>query len=418
MTRVLAILLVSGAFLCAQGQQQAAAPPEEINVNARYTVEGVEIAGTSESSISKSLREDLHRLVGAKLNPEMLDDLARRIRAELHVRSVYRRVVKGAAPDHVRVVFDVAHRKVEFEASVPKFVYHTAQGFSGGVEGSLTAAHNTVALGFVSDGDELAERYTGVQARYENGNLGTDRLHLRFQFASFHEDWNPSTVSAMNTADSQAGSLYHARQQFAPTLVFTIAKPLTLSAGTDFQLLQTQSPAARNEVANAAIITLRYRRRLEGSGLYQQDVDAGYSLRAATRALASDYVYVRHRWDFTYTLARARHHLTERFLAGRIDGRAPLYERYILGNSSLLRGWNKYNLDPLGADRVVYNSIEYRYGLVEVFYDCGAVWNRGEAPEVKHSVGLGLRKGVFSVAMAFPLRDGHFTPMLMVGMNY
>ena len=81
MTRVLAILLVSGAFLCSHAQQQAGAPPEEINVNARYTVEGVDISGTKESSMSKSLREDLHGLVGAKLNPEMLDDLARRIRA-------------------------------------------------------------------------------------------------------------------------------------------------------------------------------------------------------------------------------------------------------------------------------------------------------------------------------------------------
>ena len=170
-TRVLAILLVSGAFVFARAQQ-AAILPEATNVNTRYTVEGVEISGTNESSFSRALREDLHRLVGAKLNPETLDDLARRIRAELHVRSVYRRVVKGAAPDHVRVVFDVAHRKAEFNVSIPKFVYHSAQGFSGGVEGSLTAEHNTVALGLVSDGDELAERYTGITARYENARLG------------------------------------------------------------------------------------------------------------------------------------------------------------------------------------------------------------------------------------------------------
>ncbi len=418
MTRALAILLISGAFLCARGQQQAALLPDETNVNARYTVEGIDISGTSESRMSKSLREDLHRLVGAKFNPEMLDDLARRIRDELHVRSVHLRVVKGFAPDHVRVLLYVAHRKAEFEAYVPKFVYQSAQGFSGRVEGALTAEHNTLAVSLVSDGDELAERYTGIMARFENNSLGTDRLRLRFQFASFQEDWNASTLNAMPAANSQVGNLYSARQQFAPTLVFAIAKPLTLSAGTDFELLQGETSAARNQAANAAVITLRYRRRLEGSGPYEQDVDAGYSLRAATRALGSDYVYVRHRWDFTYLLTRGRHRLTERVVAGRIDGRAPLYERYILGNSSLLRGWNKYDLDPLGADRLVYNSIEYRYGLLEAFYDCGAVWNRGEPAEVKHSLGLGLRKGVFSVAMAVPLKDGHFTPMLMVGMNY
>src|SRR5579862_3717041 len=204
MTRALAILLISGAFLCARGQQQAAVLPEETNVNARYTVEGIDISGTSESRMSKSLREDLHRLVGAKLNPETLDDLARRVRDELHVRSVHLSVVKGFEPDHVRILLYVAHRKAQFDAYVPKFVYQSSQGFSGRVEGSLTAEHSTVSVGLVSDGDELAERYTGITARFENGNLGTDRLRLRFQFASFQEDWNASTVNAMNAPNSQA----------------------------------------------------------------------------------------------------------------------------------------------------------------------------------------------------------------------
>ena len=70
MTRALAILLVNGALLCAQ---------QETNVNARYTVEGVEMTGTSESRISKNLREDLPPLLGAKTNPAQLADLARHI---------------------------------------------------------------------------------------------------------------------------------------------------------------------------------------------------------------------------------------------------------------------------------------------------------------------------------------------------
>ena len=61
-----------------------------------------------------------------------------------------------------------------------------------------------------------------------------------------------------------------------------------------------------------------------------------------------------------------------------ITGRAPLFERFVLGNSTTLRGWNKYELDPLGGNRMVHNSVEYRYGVFQVFYDSGAIWDSGE----------------------------------------
>ena len=44
----------------------------------------------------------------------------------------------------------------------------------------------------------------------------------------------------------------------------------------------------------------------------------------------------------------------------------------------MLRGWNKYDLDPLGGSRVVYNSLDYRYGMFDVFYDTGAIWDPGQ----------------------------------------
>jgi outer membrane protein assembly factor BamA len=102
---------------------------------------------------------------------------------------------------------------------------------------------------------------------------------------------------------------------------------------------------------------------------------------------------------------------------GIISGRAPLYERFYLGNSSTLRGWNKYDLDPVGGNRMVHNSVEYRYGVFQIFYDSGAVWDRTETANVKHSVGLGLRQGNFWLAVAFPVKDGRTDPIFMVGMN-
>jgi outer membrane protein assembly factor BamA len=67
---------------------------------------------------------------------------------------------------------------------------------------------------------------------------------------------------------------------------------------------------------------------------------------------------------------------------------------------------------------MVHNSVEYRYGAFQVFYDTGSVWDQNEVAVVRHSVGVGLRQGNFSLAVAFPLKDGRADPIFMVGMNH
>jgi len=62
--------------------------------------------------------------------------------------------------------------------------------------------------------------------------------------------------------------------------------------------------------------------------------------------------------------------------------------------------------------------LDYRYGMVDVFYDTGAIWDPGQNAVARHSVGVGLRKNSFMVAMAFPVKGGRVTPTFMVGMNY
>jgi len=105
-------------------------------------------------------------------------------------------------------------------------------------------------------------------------------------------------------------------------------------------------------------------------------------------------------------------------VGGLIGGRAPLCDRYILGNSVLLRGWNKYDLDPAGGNRMIYNSVEYRYGPFQTFYDTCAIWDQGQTAIARHSLGVGIRESVFSLAVAFPVRGGHVEPVFMMGLLY
>jgi outer membrane protein assembly factor BamA len=408
-------LLFTGASLWG-GNQQPVLQPVEFNVNSRYTVESIELPREAESRISRGLRRDLQRLIGQKFNTQAINDLARRMREELNVRTVSQRVLRGTSPDHVKVVLEVAHKRGEFDLSVPRFLYHSTEGLSASVDGNAVLGNNRFSLGLVSDGDELSERYAGVRARYENRKLGSDRVHLRFEFDSYHDQWNRSTVNA--NGNDAVGGLYRSRQNFEPLAVILLTKDLTLAFGAGFQRFDTQLPAARTQSANAAITSLRYERRIEGWGADQHELEAGYSLRAATRMLNSDFSYARHRWSVRYAITRGRQSLTDEAVAGLITGRAPLFERYVLGTSSMLRGWNKYDLDPLGGSRVAYNSLDYRYGMFDVFYDTGAIWDPGQDAVARHSLGVGLRKNAFMVAMAFPVKGGRMSPTFMVGMNY
>ncbi|MCC6862284.1 MAG: BamA/TamA family outer membrane protein [Bryobacterales bacterium] len=395
----------------------------DVNVNSRYTVEAIIIAGEDQPRISSGLRDQIRSLTGLKLNQSALDELADRVRKELRVKAVTQKLQRGSQPDSVKVVFELTRRKVDLDVSVPKFVYHSRQGWTGAVEAETAIGPSVFAFGLVSDNDELAERYAGLRARYEHRSLGTERARLAFLFESYHQQWNRATLEALDSqapapGDSPVPGAYRTRQNFQPTLTFVLAKPLTLTLGASFERFQTQFPAARTEAANAVVNTLRYHRAVETSGATKHDLDAGYTLRAATHILSSDFAYARHRWDFQYVLTHERHLVLVHFMAGLLSGQAPLFERYVLGNSSTLRGWNRFDLIPLGGNRVAHNSLEYQYRFFEIFYDTGSVWNRGEAATVRHSLGVGLRKDGFSLAVAFPVKEGRAEPMFMVGMNY
>jgi hypothetical protein len=408
-----------------------AGPQDPYNVNTRYKVETVIVSGngwtadlSSERAekLSASLRKRISALIGGALNPSALDDVATRLRKELDATTVTRHVMRGATPACVKVVFQVEDKGSRFDLSVPKFLYSSRLGGSGALEATAKVRRNSLALGLVSDGDELAERYAGLTVRYENARLGSDRVRLQFEFDSFHEQWNRATLDRLARAPAgapdAASTTYRARQSFEPAVTFVIAEPLTLTLGASFERLENQFPAARIEAANAATASLRYHGQFDESD-FVQNVEAVYSLRAATSAFDSDFAYTRHRWGFGYRLSHGKHVVTDDVSAGVLNGKAPLFDRYVLGNSSTLRGWNKFDLDPAGGNRMIHNSVEYRYGCFEAFYDVGAIWDSGAEPATaRHGVGVGLRQGSFSVAVAFPIRRGRADPIFMMGMNY
>jgi len=400
--------------------------PTDLNVNSRYIIESIGFVGAQSYKLSSLAVAEMHRLIGSKVNSEALNRLAERIRGELRAHDVTFKLARGGEPDTVKVLLEVDKGPGKFDFSVPTFVYNTRQGWSGVAEAAATLGRHVVTLGAVSDGDTLTERMDGLRARYDRLALGSDRVRFAFEFDAYRDEYNRATLSAIdnNLSSSLGAGAYRSRLNFEPSATFVLAKPLTLTIGLAFEQLQPESTAAQSESANAMINTLQYHRRWSSDATIEE-LEAGYSLRAAPKILGTDLAYTRHAVNVRYGFTHDNQSVEVKLVAGVIYGRAPLFERFVLGNSTTLRGWNKYDLDPLGGNRVAYGSVTYGYRIMRVFYDTGSVWDEGKPVSAKHSVGIGVsgglgvfQKGAFLLAVAFPLQQGHTDPVLIAGMNF
>ena len=84
---------------------------QDVNVNSRYTIEAVEVGEKYEARLSPRLKDDLNQVVGEKFDQETIDRLGERIRKELRGYEVVLKVLRGAKPETVRVVFEVVRKK-------------------------------------------------------------------------------------------------------------------------------------------------------------------------------------------------------------------------------------------------------------------------------------------------------------------
>jgi outer membrane protein assembly factor BamA len=131
-------------------------------------------------------------------------------------------------------------------------------------------------------------------------------------------------------------------------------------------------------------------------------------------------VYSRHYGAARYSVGRPRRGgFGTELRLGRIDGDAPLFERFTLGDTTTLRGWNKYAIAPAGGDRLVHQSFEYFYNRFFYFLDVGAVWTSGSERKVRLSTGIGLQatRGAFLI-LAAPLNADRVNPTVMLGVRY
>lgn len=388
------------------------------NINARYVVDHVEIRGIDEERISKVLRDELATLVGERLDADELERLKSRLRAELPDYDVSHRISRGDEAGRIHLVVQLNRsersRWIPFRPALSKLVYHEEQKWSGAFNVQGGRGIGRVTFGFArGNNDDLIEEHNGLLLRVETVEAGTQRLGLGLEVSRFSQHWRPETVSALD-ANPDLPRAYRRRLTVEPTIRVALAPRLTFTTGVsavELSGIDERSPATRVNAVIAAIDynqgwQPRYPPDTRSRTPMRHQLDASYQLRAARTALNSDVVYSRHLGRATYRYTFGSSTFLADFSAGRITGRAPLFERFSLGDTSTLRGWNKFDISPVGADRLAYQSVEYRYKGFAYFLDTGAVWSDGEDARVRLATGIGFHRDQSFVTFGVPLNAG------------
>jgi hypothetical protein len=391
------------------------------DANARYLIEHVEIRGIGESRVAAALSAEVQSLVGTPLGSEEVDKVEEKVRSAFPDYDVRRRVSRGRRTGEIRLLFVLdqheSTRWLRFTPAKSSLLYHSDQGWGGlfdlAIGGRDFRVTPIIALGH---GDELVEEYSGFGVRVESRKLGTERLGASFEWTTFEPDWRDETFAALAANRNIAGA-YDRRSTITPLVNFAFTPQLSVGGGVSITELEPFGDIGDSQSANAYIARVKFDSRWE-QGRADHALEAQFSVRSGSTSLESDFDYKRFVGQADYEYKRRRQTVLASALIGGIDGTAPLFERFTLGDSRTLRGWNKYDIAPAGADRVFHTSIEYRYLGFGLFLDSGAVWDKDDDKKVRVAAGFGYHSDPFFMTLGFPLNTDDVRAVFSVGVRF
>jgi hypothetical protein len=396
-------------------------PQPDGNINDRYVVEDARITGVPDDELTQSLRDDLQALVGKRLDSGDADRLQQRLASELPRYEVSRRIRRGSEVGRIRLVYEASKKELpawlRFVPLRANALFHSEQGWGSYLDlgiGEDDLRFTPVVA--IDNADDLVEEYSGFGLRFETRKLGTRRLGASLEWSRFDHDWRASTLETLASRPDIPGP-YDVRSTISPLLKFAFTPELSIAAGVSISELEPFFPAASSQMANAAVASLEFSRRWKDGGDSRHHVEGSFDLRAGSRELESDLAYTKYLGQGKYRFDFGRHHLQAAGMAGSITGHAPLFERFTLGDSSTLRGWDKYEIAPAGGDRLIYSSVEYRYTGVALFLDIGSVWDDHTERKTRVSTGVGFHAGPAFFVVGFPLNTDNLSAIFTMGLK-
>jgi Omp85 superfamily domain len=394
----------------------------ESNVNARYSIESVELRGIEETELSADLRAELQTLVGRPLGSDDVGQFETRLNEALPGYEVRRRIERGTRQGQIRLRFQVdkpeSARWLHFEPLKSNLVYHSDQGWGALLDFPIGGRDFRVSpIIAIDNGDDLIEEYSGFGLRFQSRKLGTERLGASLEWSTFDPTWRDATLGALALNPVVAGA-YEQRSTIAPMISFAVNQQLSVSGGFSITELELQSEPSESQMANAAVVSVGYRHDWRQAASVDHEVAAVFTVRAATEALESDFSYTRYLGQAEYRYRFGHHAVLVSGMAGGIRDEAPLFDRFSLGDSRTLRGWNKYDIAPLGGDRMFHSSVEYSYRGLAFFLDSGSVWDDGTDARVRVASGVGFHSGPFFMTLGFPLNTDDVRAVFTTGVRF
>jgi hypothetical protein len=396
-------------------------PDRDDNINSRYVVEHADLTGVRDEELTQVLRDALGALVGKRLDSPEASQLQEQLERDLPGYNVSRRIRRGSQTGSIRLVYE-AHRRelppwLRFEPLKTNVVYHSDQGWGSFL--SLNMGNRTIRftpIVAIDNSDDLVEEYSGYGLRFETTKLGTRRLGASLEWTWFEQDWRGATLDAV-ALRPDIPAIYDTRSTITPLVKFAVTPELSLSAGVSISELEPLAPATESRMANAVVASIQYDTKWDDTSDATHRAGGSFGVRAGSRELESDLAYTRYFGEGWYRYDFGRHHVQATGMAGGITGHPPLFERFTLGDTSTLRGWDKYDIAPAGGDRVVYSSLEYRYTGIALFLDVGSVWDAGAERHVRVSTGFGLHAGPAFLAVGFPLNTDNLRAVFTMGLR-
>jgi hypothetical protein len=336
----------------------------------------------------------MQTLVGARFTPEDEQRLVGRLKGELPDHIVNVRTTRGGEAGHVRVVFEVSELElpwIRFSPSRSKVVYHSLHGFGGVLDVPLGGPrHHRITAGLVfGDDDEVVEEQSGYRLRLESRRLGTDVVGASFELSQIRQQWDPATLAALEARPDLPGA-YRERLTVDPNVTVAFNPNVRVVSGVSVSELESWTRSPASQMANAWVVGIGADRTWGDDRNPAHAIEGRYQLRAGRDALGSDLDYTRQGGTFRYRSRFGENQVSTSVTGGHISGQAPLFERFVLGDSVTLRGWNKLDVAPAGADRMVHQSVEYRHRGVAFFLDHGAAWDAGQDARYRVSTGIGF----------------------------
>lgn len=394
----------------------------EANINARYNVEDVSLRGVNEQKLSQGLRDELHAMEGKPFDSDAAERVQNKLKDELPGNNVSRRTERGDQTGTIKLIYTIerteSSRWLRFEPIDGNALYHTDLGWGAVLPMAIdTGDWRVTPILTLDDADSLVEENSGFGVRVESRKLGTDRLGMMFEWSGYDSKWRSPTVAALAFRPDLPG-LYGARMNVTPMLKFAITRQLSIAGGVDIVELGSFTENGPSDMANAATGAIRYYQQwTPGNGIKHQ-AGGVFSFRGGTDSLQSDFTYQRYFGQADYAVNWGKQWVLVMGQGGSIDGNAPLFERFTLGDSRNLRGWNKYDISPVGTDRMFATSVEYRYSGFMMFFDAGSVWDAGTTKQIRTSAGFGWVAGPFFGLVGFPLNTNDFRAVFTTGFRF